>query len=450
MKYWHTQPGSRLEGTLSVPPSKSHSLRAVFFASIARGTSKITNLLISPDKDAMVAACRKLGATIELLDDGQTAIIHGIGSIDSAFPDACTIDAGNSGIVLRLMGALAMFSKHPITITGDDSILNQRPIWPLVDTLRQLGAQVEYLQKKNHPPVRIIGPARNLVQNQAPIVIFGEDSQPVSGLLIALSLLNHPTNLHVKNAGELPWIQLTLDWLHRHGAAITHENYESFKVQGGWQSNGFEYTVPGDWSSATFPIIAALLTHSDISISGLDRHDSQGDKCIVDHLQQMGAHIVWDEVDSKLMVKGSDLASRLKGLFVDLNGCVDALPVMAVLGCYLQDVLELRNVAIAKTKESNRIAVICNELRKLGANIEELSDGIRVVGWGSLRGGVVDSCKDQRIAMALAIAGLGASAEVCVEDIVWAEKTYPRFAEELGSLGAFIKEEKKSNRLKKY
>ncbi|MDE3045793.1 MAG: 3-phosphoshikimate 1-carboxyvinyltransferase [Verrucomicrobiota bacterium] len=393
---------------MNVPPSKSHTLRAILFAALAKGVSRIEEALPSPDTQAMIGAVRQLGA--EVTEEGSVLVIRG-GKWQ--VPED-VIQCGNSGIVLRFIGALAGLLPGYTVLTGDASIRERRPAKPLIDGLRQLGAFAESAKGNGFAPLIIRGPIKG-----GRAVIDGEDSQPVSGLLIAGAFAAAPVELEVRNPGEKPWVDLTLDWLRRLGIPFEREGYEKYRLQGGACIEGFSYRVPGDFSSAAFPIAAALITDTEVTLTNLDREDAQGDKALLGVLQEMGARLIIDE-KSITVQKGS----RLRGVRVDINGFIDALPILAVLGCFAEGKTEIVNGAIARKKESDRIAAMASELKKMGAQVEERPDGL-VIHSSTLRSASLESYNDHRIAMSLAVAALRAPSKIAGVECI--EKTYPNF-----------------------
>ncbi|NGX43016.1 MAG: 3-phosphoshikimate 1-carboxyvinyltransferase [Chlamydiae bacterium] len=416
------KPGN-VRGEVAIPPSKSHTLRGILFASLARGKSLITNPLESPDATAMVKACKMLGAGIER--EGRDFAIKGVGGKISS--EEHTIDAGNSGLVLRLIVGIAALGRQPIVITGDHSICNQRPMGPMLDALQQLGVRAESVHGNGYAPLIVQGPLQG---GQA--LISGEDSQPISALLMAGSLCPKGLKLKVTDPGEKPWIDMTLHWLRRLGTKVEHDSYTQYDVAGGTIWDGFTYNVPGDWSSAAFPLAAALVTGSELTIHNVCTSDCQGDKAIVEILQRMGAVIE---------VRGDSLiispSGKLKGVEVDLNDCIDAIPILSVVACYASGTTRITNTSVAKTKECNRIACIASELKKMGAQILETEDGLIIRG-AKLHGAEVESHRDHRMAMSLTVAALGATGATTVNDVACVSKTYGSFAESFQKMGANI------------
>lgn len=416
---------STVNGRLSVPSSKSHTLRAILFGSLAKGTTIIKQPLLSDDSHAMIDACRLLGATIDRADDQLT--IQGVNGQIQAPSDV--INARNSGIVFRFVSAIAALSSHYSVITGDHSIRHQRPIQPLLEGLSQLGAFAVSTKSDGYAPVIIRGP---LTRHTA--IIDGEDSQPVSALLIAMALKHEESHLTVRNPGEKPWVQMTLNWFERLGIPYCHENYERYTMHGNARINGFTYTVPSDLSSAAFPIAAALVTQSELTLENIDLNDHQGDKDFVPLLQKMGAHIEFEEASRKVSIKKG---SKLKGIEVDLNHCIDTLPILSVLACFAEGETRISNAKVARTKECDRIHAIATELQRMGGQIVELPDGL-IIQPASLKGAEVHSYHDHRMAMSLAVAALGATGKTKIHQTDCIAKTYPEFASAFKTIGAKI------------
>lgn len=417
---------SRLSGRLAIPSSKSHTLRALTFALMAKGVSHIYSYLHSPDTQAMVKALRLLGAVVDV-SETEIAVDGTAGKLASAED---VIDCGNSGQVLRFIGALAALMPSYTILTGDHSIRHNRPVKPLLDGLTQLGALAVSSRGDGFAPVVIRGP---LVKNKA--AIQGIDSQPVSGLLIAASFAPHPIEIHVAHPGEKPWIGLTLHWFERFGIPYANENFERYALQGGANLSSFDYTVPGDFSSSAFPIAAALLTHSELTIYPIDMEDPQGDKAIIPLLQRMGARFEIDSSQKTLTVKKG---GHLRGTRIDCNDFIDALPILAVIGCFAEGETEIVNAAIARSKESDRIHCIAQELKKMGADIDERPDGL-LIRQAKLKGAKVQTHHDHRLVLSLSVAAMAASfGESVIEGVSAAEKTYPGFLKDFLSVGAQI------------
>ncbi len=426
MKSFRITP-SALKGIITPPPSKSHTLRAILFGMMGKGKTIVRNFLDSPDTEAMIAAVSSLGAQVAVSSDSLD--IEGVAG--HVQPAENVIDAGNSGQVLRFIGALAALSPAYTVITGDLSIRHNRPIQPLLDGLQQLGAFAASTRLDGYAPMILKGPLK-----PGKTTLDGEDSQPVSALLIAASFLPGPSEITVVNPGEKPWIDLTLSWMQRLSLQVKNDNYEHYTVGGKGAYQGFEVDIPTDFSSAAYPIAAALVTDSELTLRHIDMQDVQGDKKLIDVLIQMGARIEIDPAKKTLTVKKGP---PLKGIRVDINDFIDAITILAVIGCFAEGTTEITNAAIARKKESDRIRAIATELAKMGARIQETPDGL-IVHRSSLKGTHLQSYHDHRLVLSLSVAALGAAGASQIDEIACIAKTYPRFAADFQAIGAAIEE----------
>ena len=365
----------------------------------------------------MIEAVRQLGAHVEV--QNETLFIEGFNGKPK--PPSEIIDCGNSGLVLRLVGAISALTSGYAVFTGDASIKGRRPVKPLLDALSQLGATT------NFSPMIVKGPI-----TKQTATLDGGDSQPVSALLILGAFGPRAIEIHVTNPAELPWVDLTLHWLEKFSIPFERKGHTFYKLYGRHHLPAFHYKVPGDFSSASFPIAAALLTGSELTIENLDMNDLQGDKAMIPLLQSMGAKI--ETTDRSIHVKKSP---RLQGARIDLDPFIDALPILAVIACFSSSKTELFNGTIARKKESDRISSIALELKKMGAQIEEKPDGL-LIHPTPLKGASLFSHHDHRLAMSLSVAALAAEGLSVIEETNCIAKTYPNFLETFQSLGAKI------------
>ena len=416
---------SQLKGSIQIPGSKSQTLRAILFGAMGTGKTLIHRPLDSPDSHAMIQACRLFGAKIDVYPEKLE--IEGLNGRIQYTEDV--INAGNSGIVLRFCAGIGALATHPIVITGDESIRHQRPMKELLKGLSQLGVITESMRGDDYAPVIITGPIK-----PGKTTISGRDSQPVSSILIAAAFSQGPIELIVQEPGETPWIAMTLNWFDRLGISYKNEDYEHYHLFGNSRYDGFEYQVPGDLSSAAFPIAAALITHSGVTIKNVDMSDSQGDKELITTFQKMGAIIEIDEENKMIQVKKGGV---LHGLKVDINDFIDAITILAVVACFAEGETLIYNAAIARQKECNRIHCIATELRKMGATIVETEDGLSIQK-SSLKGAQVYSYNDHRMAMSLSVAGFAAQGITTISSIDCVAKTFPTFMKDLQALGADI------------
>ena len=276
---------SSLGGSLLASPSKSHGLRAILFASLARGISQIQRTLASPDTLAMINACRQLGANIETHRDNLQ--ITGTAGVPQS--PSNVIDAGNSGQVLRFIACVAALTPHYVVITGDASIRSRRPLQPLLEALPRLGVWCRSMLDNQHAPILLKGPLQ-----PGTTCLSGADSQPVSGLLIAASQATGEHVIEVNPLGELPWVKLTLAWFDKLGIAYQQQDHRKYSLCQKTLIQAFDYTIPCDFSSLAYPVAAAIITGSKLSLQQVDMDDVQGDKALFDIFTRMGASIHYE------------------------------------------------------------------------------------------------------------------------------------------------------------
>lgn len=420
----------KLDGEIMVPGSKSHTIRAVIIASLSKDKSIIKYPLKSEDTMAAVNACRALGSDINT-DNPAEWIVAGFG--DSPVQPQGPIDMGNSGTSARLIAGICSLFDFEVTIDGDES-LRSRPMQELLDGLNQLGAKAYAVNGDGKCPVRIRGKLKGGVAN-----IKGQTSQYVSSLLIAAPLSMGDTVVKVNELNEIPYVNITTQWLKETGVKVEagfDENIPEYwyRIKGMQGYKPFEKTIPSDWSSATFPLVAAAITDSDVLIKGLVMEDMQGDKVVVQYLKDMGADI--SITDTGVRIKGQ----KLKGIDIDLNSTPDALPAMAVLGCFAKGSTKLYNVSQARIKETDRIKVMCSELKKMGADIQEMDDGLKMHEC-KLTGVRLNGHNDHRVVMSLALAGMIAEGITRVDTAEAVRVTFPDFVELMAGIGAKIRME---------
>ncbi len=412
---------SRLSGSVEIPGSKSHTIRAVAIASLAEGMSVVRGPLAASDTLAAVEAYRLLGAEI---NRPREWVINGTSGRPRVPNDV--INVGNSGTTLYIaLGSAALVDGVSI-FTGDEQI-RRRPAGPLIEALNALGARVESTRGNGMAPLIIRGPMRG-----GEVAIDGsKTSQYLTSLLINCPLARGDTIIEVTNLIEKPYVEMTLAWLAQQGIRVDNDEFRRFTIPGGQRYRAFEKAIPADWSSATFFMCAAAITGSEITLPGLDLDDTQGDKAVADMLSEMGAAVA--RTDDGLRIKGGPL----KGAEFDLADTPDALPALAVTACFAEGETRLVNVAQARLKETDRICVMREELTKMGADIEELPDGLVIRG-GRLHGATVHGHYDHRVIMALAVAGLALDGETTIYTAEALSVTFPTFVELMRSAGAQI------------
>ena len=415
-------PGAELSGTIGVPGSKSHTIRAVAAALLGREPCEIHAPLWSADTRSALAAAQTLGARTEVTDTLWR--ITGTGGRISA---PCRVDMGNSGTSLRILTAVAALGKFPVRFDGDAS-LRTRIMAGELAALRALGARAE--DTGGCAPLTVSGPLTG-----GRTRVDGTTSQYLSALLMTLPLAQGDSTLDLEFLNEADYVRITLDWLKRCGIAVAaRPDLLHFEIPGGQSYRPFSRVIPADFSTAAFPLGAGVVAGREVRIANLDFADLQGDKKVFDVVRRMGGDIR-DDGDAVTVRRSS-----LRGGEFDLNATPDALPLLAALACFAAGETRLVNVPQARLKETDRIACMTAELRKLGAEIAELPDGMVISGGRPLTGTAVASHGDHRIAMALTVAALGASGPTLIRDGGACAVTYPDFAADFRKLGADIAE----------
>ena len=415
---------SQLKGTVAIPGSKSHTIRAVAIASLAGGHSLIHGPLDSSDTQAAVACYQALGAVIDTSSPKLWKVTGTNGKITSPKE---IIDVGNSGTTLRIaIGSAALASEGQITtFTGDEQI-QTRSVGPLIDSLNDLGAKCVSLKNNGKAPIEITG---KLAGGRT--AIAASTSQYLSSLLLCAPLASEDTRIDVTLLNEPGYVQMTLDWLDKQQIEYENQQMRTFQIKANQSYNAFEDSVAADFSSATFFLCAAALAADEVTLLGLDFADSQPDKAVVDYLKAMGADIIL-EPDS-VTVKGGPL----KGAELDMNKTPDALPAMAVTAAFAEGTTKLLNVPQARNKETDRIKCMAEELKKMDVKVEELPDGLIIRG-GKSRPAELHGWADHRIVMALSLAGLMLDDECSIDTAEAISVTFPKYVELMRAIGANI------------
>jgi len=423
----------RFTGTFKIPASKSHTIRQLLIASLADGESVIKYPLDSLDTQSCLNACKAFGAEIAEERNGDEIIswrVLGNGGFKKGVKSGTVIDVGNSGTTLYLALAVAALQQEPIVFTGDEQI-QKRSAAPLLDALSLLGVKSQ--SNNGCAPITISG-----LWKGGKASLPCPTSQYLSAILIAAPLAGAgiTTEIDVPLLNEKPYIEMTLSYLQKHG--ISYKNtpdFSHFAIPGGSSYKAFSSFVPGDFSSAAFPAAAAAITGGPVTLLGLDPQDTQGDKFFFEILEKMGCDVKFSENGDKNQSITVSRSNPLRGGGTfDLNKTPDLLPAAAVTAAFANGDTALVNVAHARIKETDRIAVMSQELAKLGIRCTELPDGLIIHGKGALsppKNPVIDGHGDHRIVMSFAAAALGAPVPVEITTAECAAVTYPGFIEKV-------------------
>ncbi len=409
---------SEASGSIAASPSKSYSHRALALGLLADGRSQLKDVLLSEDTLATLRAVEMLGARTEV--KGNNVTVDG-GKL--VCPDD-VIDAENSGTTIRIMAGIASLLPCATVLTGDASV-RKRPMQPLIDSLNQLGVECSSTRGNGMAPLIVRGP------NRGPKCSIKGDvsSQFISSLLISSALKEVETEISLTTPlRSRPYVEMTMGMMRAFGAKVEMSR-SGFLVPGRQRYTPQAYRVPGDFSSAAFPLVAGALT-AGVAVTGLDPEDKQGDKVIIDILKEFGAEVRQGSTSIRASM------GELRGATVDLADAPDLFPIVAVLGSQAEGVTEITNAEHVRLKESDRIRSTTDFLKVMGAEVRETKDGCIIKGPSVLKGGVVDSLDDHRILMAAAIAGMLAKGTTSITHGDCYRISDPRFLEDMVSLGA--------------
>jgi 3-phosphoshikimate 1-carboxyvinyltransferase len=419
---------SSLAGLVRIPGSKSHTIRGVIIGSMADGVSILSDPLDAADTHSSISCCSALGAVVER--EERRWAVRGIGG---RLPSNSTqLDVGNSGTTLGNLIGICSCGSTSFTLDGDASI-RTRPFAALLRSLEQLGVTVENAGPDGTAPIIVHGPLRG-----GEATVDGTTSIYLTPLLVACPLAEGRSVLRVEGEmNEKGYVRMTLDWLEAAGIeVVANDALTHFEIPGGQSYQPVQRTIAADFSSAAFPACAAVLAGGgDVILHGLDFADKQGDKIVFEILEEMGAAIEIGASDVRIRP-----TETLRGRRIDLSGAPDALPILSVVACAAEGETVLENVAMARIKETDRIAVMCRELGAMGADIEELPDGL-VIRRSGLCGAAVDGHDDHRVVMALAVAGMVAEGPTRIRSSESVRITYPTFVSSMIGLGARLEAE---------
>ena len=399
-------------GTITIPSSKSHTIRALLIAAFAKGISYIKNPLQSEDTKSAIKILTSCGV---LFTYNPSANVLTVDSTNLNLENNPILDCGNSGTTLYLCLGLLASLNLPFTLTGDKQLC-LRPITPLVDAYKALGVKVE--EKKDHLPLTFTGKLKG-----GACSIVCKTSQYLSSLLLSLPLAEKESIIDCPLLYEKPYVGMTLSWLDKQN--IKYEKSDDlahYKIYPNQNYKPFNDFIPGDYSSATFFFCLAALTGSTITVEGLVKEDSQGDKEVLTILEKMGCLVIWE--GTSVSVKGP---KNLKGGHFDLNAIPDSIAALAVTAAYATEPVYLENVANARIKETDRIAVMKENLTSLQVKCEDTPDSLIIYPTGVVHGGFVKGYEDHRIIMAMAICSANSIEPITIDEEKAVDVTFPTF-----------------------
>ncbi|WGE63872.1 3-phosphoshikimate 1-carboxyvinyltransferase [Actinobacillus equuli subsp. haemolyticus] len=421
-------PISRVEGEINLPGSKSLSNRALLLAALAKGTTKVTNLLDSDDIRHMLNALRALGVNYSLSEDKTICTVEGIGGAFN-WQNGLSLFLGNAGTAMRpLTAALCLkgAAEAEVILTGEPR-MKERPIKHLVDALRQAGASVQYLENEGYPPVAI----RNSGLKGGKVQIDGSiSSQFLTALLMAAPLAEG--NMEIEILGELvskPYIDITLAMMKDFGVNVENQYYQTFVVNGNQSYISPEkYLVEGDASSASY-FLAAGAIKGKVKVTGIGKNSIQGDRLFANVLEAMGAKITWG--DDFIQAEQGEL----KGVDMDMNHIPDAAMTIATTALFAEGETVIRNIYNWRVKETDRLAAMATELRKVGATVEEGEDFIRIqpLPLTQFQHADIATYNDHRMAMCFSLIALS-DTPVTILDPKCTAKTFPTYFNEFEKL----------------
>ncbi len=395
---------------VSVPGSKSYTNRALLIAALAEGTSVIKNPLYSDDTKYMIDALKQFGVKITI-NKGNILVKGTSGKLIAPKKE---IFVGNAGTAMRFLTAAAALSDGKVILTGEERML-ERPIDDLVDALKLLGVKAN--AKNNCPPVVVFGNNKKASKfSGGKCRINGEkSSQFLSALLMIAPFAEHDVGIEV--VGELaskPFVDITIDIMHRFGVEVENSDYKKFKVKTGQWYDAHNYVIEGDASNASYFFAIAAISGRKIKVENINLKTVQGDIKFVNLLQEMGCEVGFGDN----FVEVSRKVKSLKAIDVDMNSMPDVVQTLAVVALFAEGTTKITNVSNLRIKETDRLHAMATELRKLGAAVNELEDGLEIIGCGDnqarnklnknklniLHGTDINTYNDHRMAMCFAVA----------------------------------------------
>ncbi|MCC8059257.1 MAG: 3-phosphoshikimate 1-carboxyvinyltransferase [Clostridiales bacterium] len=430
--FYLVNPTSALNGDVRIPGSKSQTARGLVLGTLAKGTSHILNPMLNLDNYDIAECCRRLGADVDTSNDEEWVVTSP--GLEGLHIPSAILDVGNSGTGFYFITTLAAMLKGKSIVSGDYQIC-YRPIAPLLDAIREMGGKAVSTRDNELAPLMVEGP----VEGGHAVHLNGKNVQWAIGLMVCCPALKDSTTIVFDTTlGERPYANLTMDWMAAAGVHLENYNYERFVIPGNQTYRPFTKRTACDWCSASYPMVAAAIMKEKcrIRLLGMDINDFMGERHYVEWINEMGGHVeVLNGGKDGIIVEGGH---ELHGIEIDCGDTPDAVPALAVLGCYAKGKMVLTNIAACRMKETDRAKTIAGELRKMGAHIEEGEDSLTIY-HSPLHGATIDGHQDHRIVMATTCAALGAEGSSFIDSVKHVGVSFPRFYEEMTGIGANVK-----------
>lgn len=417
------QPIKKFNGTINLPGSKSVSNRALLLSALSKGNTRLTNLLDSDDVRYMLDALAALGVKYQLSHDRTICDVEGVGGILHS-THALELFLGNAGTAMRPLAAALSLGNNNIVLTGEPR-MKERPIGHLVDSLRQGGAKIDYLENEGYPPLHIQGGFTG-----GNIQVDGSvSSQFLTALLMASPLAPNDTEITI--VGDLvskPYIDITIKMMAIFGVTVTNHHYQKFTIKANQSyQSPVNYLVEGDASSASYFLAAAAIKGGTVRVTGIGEKSLQGDTQFAHVLEKMGAKITWadDYIECT--------RCELNGIDMDMNHIPDAAMTIATTALFAKGPTTIRNIYNWRVKETDRLYAMATELRKVGATVEEGKDYITIEPPAKLTHAEIKTYNDHRIAMCFSLVALS-DTPVTILDPKCTMKTFPDYFEQFKRL----------------
>jgi len=417
----------KLSGTIKIPPSKSVSHRAIISAGLAKGLSKISNVLLSQDMIATCKAIEAIGADIEYKEESNHRYSLLIQGSNEVILNTNEVRCNESGSTLRFIIPILLLQDDEVIVTGEGRLVS-RPMKPYYDLFKEKSITFEHLTQGQDLPLAIKGkltPGTYKLDGSV-------SSQFITGLLFALPLLSGDSVIEMTSDLESkPYVDITIEVLKSFGVNIENDDYQRFYIKGNQHYTPCDYRVEGDFSQGAFWLVGGIMGES-IHCEDLNLVSKQGDKVIVEIIKAMGGNLDINTTDIRAK------NTKTQGMVIDVSQCPDLVPILGVLGSLSKGTTQIINGERLRYKESDRLMATADVLNTLGGKVTETPDGLIIEGIEKFTGGKVKSHNDHRIAMAVAMASIVSQEKIILEGAEAVNKSYPHFWEDFEKMGGEV------------